>query len=43
MFLHALSADAAINSGNSGGPVLKGDKVVGIAFQSLVSSENTGM
>ena len=31
----ALQIDAAINPGNSGGPVLKGDKVVGVAFQGL--------
>jgi S1-C subfamily serine protease len=34
--------DAAINSGNSGGPVLLGDHVVGIAFQCLTSGENIG-
>lgn len=34
--------DAAINSGNSGGPVLMGDHVVGIAFQCLTSGENIG-
>lgn len=31
-----------INSGNSGGPVLLGDHVVGIAFQCLTSGENIG-
>jgi hypothetical protein len=29
-------------SGNSGGPVLLGDRLAGIAFQSLVGAENTG-
>ena len=27
--------DAAINGGNSGGPVLRGDRLVGVAFQAL--------
>lgn len=40
--LLAVQIDAAINSGNSGGPVLLGDKVVGIAFQCLTSGENIG-
>ncbi|TNE88402.1 MAG: serine protease [Deltaproteobacteria bacterium] len=40
--LLALTVDAAINSGNSGGPVFAGDKVVGIAFQSLRDAENIG-
>jgi S1-C subfamily serine protease len=31
--------DAAINPGNSGGPVFSGDRVVGIAFQSLMGAE----
>jgi len=30
--------DAPINSGNSGGPVLKEGKIVGVAFQSLTSA-----
>ena len=36
--------DAAINSGNSGGPVMKGDKLVGVAFQSMSGgdAENIG-
>ena len=33
--LLACQIDAAINSGNSGGPVMKGDKLVGVAFQSI--------
>lgn len=40
--LLAIQVDAAINSGNSGGPVLMGDHVVGIAFQCLTSGENIG-
>ncbi|XP_010027524.2 protease Do-like 10, mitochondrial isoform X1 [Eucalyptus grandis] len=40
--LMAIQIDAAINPGNSGGPALIGGKVVGVAFQSLTSSENTG-
>jgi len=38
----AVTVDAAINSGNSGGPVFLGDKVVGVAFQSLDDAENIG-
>jgi hypothetical protein len=34
--------DAAINKGNSGGPVFKGGQVVGIAFQKLSRAENIG-
>jgi hypothetical protein len=40
--LLAVQIDAAINSGNSGGPVLLKDEVVGIAFQCLTSGENIG-
>ena len=40
--LLAVTVDAAINSGNSGGPVFCGDHVVGIAFQSLTDAENIG-
>jgi len=36
--------DAAINSGNSGGPVIQGDKLVGVAFQAMSGEdvENIG-
>ena len=34
--------DAAINSGNSGGPVLSGGKVVGVAFAGLTQADNIG-
>ncbi len=40
--LLAVTVDAAINSGNSGGPVFKDDKVIGIAFQTLKDAENIG-
>jgi hypothetical protein len=36
----SVQIDAAVNSGNSGGPVLKGDKLIGIAFQALDESQN---
>ena len=38
----AVTVDAAINDGNSGGPAFDGDRVVGIAFQSLEDAENLG-
>ena len=38
----ALQVDAAINPGNSGGPVLKGNKVIGVAFQGLLKANSTG-
>ena len=37
-----VQVDSAINSGNSGGPVLQGRQVVGVAFQSNITAENTG-
>ncbi|QDV06863.1 Periplasmic serine endoprotease DegP precursor [Planctomycetes bacterium Poly30] len=40
--LLAMTVDAAINSGNSGGPVVHEGRVVGIAFQSLEDAENMG-
>jgi S1-C subfamily serine protease len=36
----AIQIDAAINSGNSGGPVMKGEKIIGIATQTKIDSEN---
>jgi S1-C subfamily serine protease len=40
-YLLTCQIDAAINPGSSGGPVIKGDKVVGVAFQAG-SGENIG-
>ncbi len=40
--LLAVTVDAAINEGNSGGPVFARGKVVGIAFQALPEAENIG-
>jgi len=40
--LLAVTVDAAINKGNSGGPVFKDDKVAGIAFQKLSGADNIG-
>ena len=37
-----VQVDSAINPGNSGGPVVQGMRVVGVAFQSFTSAENTG-
>ena len=37
-----IQVDAAINFGNSGGPVLFGDSVIGLAFQGLTSGDNIG-
>ncbi|MEM8712024.1 MAG: serine protease, partial [Planctomycetota bacterium] len=38
----AVTVDAAINDGNSGGPVYHDDLLIGIAFQSLEDAENIG-
>jgi S1-C subfamily serine protease len=40
--LLAVTVDAAINAGNSGGPVFSNGKVVGIAFQKLTGVDNIG-
>jgi len=40
--LIAVQVDAAINFGNSGGPVISEDKVVGVAMQSGFFTENIG-
>jgi S1-C subfamily serine protease len=40
--LLAVTVDAAINKGNSGGPVFKDGKIVGIAFQKLEQAEAIG-
>ena len=42
-FFKLQTVDAAINSGNSGGPALSGSKVVGVAFQSYAGdADNIG-
>ncbi len=41
-YLLAVTVDAAINDGNSGGPVFARGRVVGIAFQSLPDAELIG-
>jgi S1-C subfamily serine protease len=38
----AVQIDAAVNSGNSGGPVIQDGKLAGIAFQSLNDADNIG-
>jgi len=40
--LLAIQVDAAINSGNSGGPALMCGKVVGVCFETLTNAENIG-
>jgi len=41
-YLLACQIDAAINSGNSGGPVIKNGKIAGVAFQKQDSGEKIG-
>jgi len=41
-YLLACQIDAAINPGNSGGPVIKENRLVGVAFQAVGSMENVG-
>lgn len=38
--LLAIQIDAAINAGNSGGPVFTGDQLAGVAFQALDEGQN---
>lgn len=38
----AVQIDAAINSGNSGGPVIQNNQLVGIAFEGLKDADNIG-
>lgn len=40
--LLAAQIDAAVNSGNSGGPAMADDRVVGVVMQSLQDSDNIG-
>ncbi|MEN0064835.1 MAG: serine protease [Myxococcota bacterium] len=40
--LLAVTVDAAINNGNSGGPAFIDGRMVGVAFQSLADAENIG-
>ncbi|PCH57353.1 MAG: serine protease, partial [Legionellales bacterium] len=40
--LLAIQIDAAINSGNSGGPAIVADKIIGVAFQGANSGQNIG-
>ena len=37
-----IQVDAAINSGNSGGPAIQNGEVIGVAFQALSNGENLG-
>lgn len=37
-----IQIDAAINAGNSGGPAVSGDKMIGLAFSRLVNAQNIG-
>jgi S1-C subfamily serine protease len=38
-YLLTCQVDASINSGNSGGPVIKDNRIVGVAFQGLAAGE----
>ena len=38
----AIQIDAAINAGNSGGPVISNDKIIGVAMQSFTDAEGIG-
>lgn len=38
----SIQVDSAINPGNSGGPVVQNQKLVGVAFQTFTSIQNTG-
>lgn len=40
--LLAVQIDAAINSGNSGGPVIQDEKLIGIAMQGMGNAQNIG-
>jgi len=40
--LLAVQIDAAINAGNSGGPAIKQNHIVGVAFETLDDAENIG-
>ena len=37
-----IQIDAAINAGNSGGPAIAGDKMIGLAFSRLGDAQNIG-